>query len=76
VPGADSRSLCRTIRQRGKLDPIFVDSPERLPEVLAELLEEGDLVLTQGAGNIGALARQLAALRLDIKAMRALAPAG
>jgi len=74
VPGADSRSLCRTIRQRGKLEPIFVDSLERLPQVLADVLEDGDLVLTQGAGNIGALARRLAQLRLDIDAMKAAAP--
>ncbi|MCG9738727.1 UDP-N-acetylmuramate--L-alanine ligase [Shewanella insulae] len=60
VPGADSRALCRSIRQRGQLDPIFVAEPEQLQTILPGVLQEGDLLLTQGAGNIGALSRQLA----------------
>jgi len=60
VSGADSKSLCRTIRLRGQLDPVYVASPDELSEVLADILAPGDLVMTQGAGNIGALARQLA----------------
>ncbi|WP_281213642.1 UDP-N-acetylmuramate--L-alanine ligase [Shewanella insulae] len=60
VPGADSRALCRSIRQRGQLDPIFVAEPELLQTILPGVLQEGDLLLTQGAGNIGALSRQLA----------------
>ncbi|MFD2097552.1 UDP-N-acetylmuramate--L-alanine ligase [Corallincola platygyrae] len=71
IPGADGRALCRTIRQRGKLDPVFVATPEELPAKLAEQLQEGDLVLTQGAGNVGAVAKRLAALKLDIAAMKA-----
>ena len=69
IPGADSRSLCRSIRQRGQLDPVFVATPAEVPAVLAELLADGDLVLTQGAGNVGALARTLADLRLNVDAM-------
>ncbi|ABO25318.1 UDP-N-acetylmuramate--L-alanine ligase [Shewanella loihica] len=60
VPGADSRALCRSIRQRGQLDPIFVAEPEQLQTILPGVLQGGDLLLTQGAGNIGALSRQLA----------------
>ncbi|ASJ98144.1 MULTISPECIES: UDP-N-acetylmuramate--L-alanine ligase [Shewanella] len=60
VPGADSRALCRSIRQRGQLDPIFVAEPEQLQAILPGILQDGDLLLTQGAGNIGALSRQLA----------------
>ena len=69
IPGADSRSLCRSIRQRGQLDPVFVATPAEVPAVLAELLADGDLVLTQGAGNVGALSRTLADLRLNVDAM-------
>jgi UDP-N-acetylmuramate--alanine ligase len=69
IPGADSRSLCRSIRQRGQLDPVFVATPGEVPAVLAELLADGDLVLTQGAGNVGALARTLADLRLNVDSM-------
>lgn len=65
VPGADSRSLCRSIRQRGQIEPIYVKSPELLPEILAGVLKAGDIVLTQGAGNVGALARHLAQVELD-----------
>lgn len=65
IPGADSRSLCRTIRGRGKLDPVFVNDMDILPALLAQTLRPGDLVLTQGAGNVGKLARRLAELKLQ-----------
>lgn len=65
IVGADARSLCRTIRARGKLDPIFVPSVETLPRVLANVLQMGDLVLTQGAGDIGKVAKKLATLKLN-----------
>jgi len=56
IPGADSRSLCRTIRLRGHIDPIFVEDQQALEKVIGDILENDDLVLTQGAGNIGTLA--------------------
>ncbi|MBX9445205.1 UDP-N-acetylmuramate--L-alanine ligase [Dickeya chrysanthemi] len=68
IPGADSRSLCRTIRGRGKIDPIMVPDVETLPELLAQALQGDDLVLVQGAGNIGKLARRLAENRLQAAA--------
>ena len=70
IPGADSRALCRSIRQRGQLDPVFVATTSEVPGVLAGLLAEGDLVLTQGAGNVGALARTLADLQLNVQQMK------
>ncbi|MCL2898915.1 UDP-N-acetylmuramate--L-alanine ligase [Brenneria tiliae] len=65
IPGADSRTLCRTIRGRGKIDPILVTDVDTLPELLSQALRGGDLVLVQGAGNIGKLARKLADSRLQ-----------
>ena len=59
IVGADSRSLCYSIRQRGVLDPVHVKTIDQVPEVLAGLIKSGDIVLTQGAGNVGALAEQL-----------------
>lgn len=56
IVGADSQALCRSIRQRGQLDPIFVEDQEALEKVLPSLLRDNDLVLTQGAGNVGVLA--------------------
>ncbi|KUI98569.1 UDP-N-acetylmuramate--L-alanine ligase [Vibrio sp. MEBiC08052] len=70
IAGADGRSLCRTIRSRGKIDPIFVPDTQILPSVLANVLQDGDLVLTQGAGDIGKVARQLASLQLNIEKMQ------
>ena len=58
IPGADSRSLCRSIRQRG-VEPVYVDGPEGVADILRNLLQPGDLLLTQGAGNITSLAHQL-----------------
>ncbi|AAV81280.1 UDP-N-acetylmuramate--L-alanine ligase [Idiomarina loihiensis] len=60
VSGADSRSLCRSIRQRGQIDPVYVATVDDMPEVLESVLAPGDLLLTQGAGNIGALAKRIA----------------
>jgi len=57
ISGADSRSLCRSIRTRGKLDPIFVEDKDALESAIKTVLEDGDLVMMQGAGNIGAFAK-------------------
>jgi UDP-N-acetylmuramate--alanine ligase len=59
VSGADGRALCRAVRGRGRVDPVFVEEVEGLPEVLKDLLQAGDLVLTLGAGSIGAVAAAL-----------------
>ncbi|MDF7671224.1 UDP-N-acetylmuramate--L-alanine ligase [Orbaceae bacterium ESL0721] len=60
IAGADSRALCRSIRNRGKVDPIYIANVENLPEVVSKLIQNGDLLLTQGAGSVGRIARQLA----------------
>ncbi|OCL24568.1 MULTISPECIES: UDP-N-acetylmuramate--L-alanine ligase [unclassified Gilliamella] len=67
IAGADSRSLCRSIRNRGKVDPIYVSDLDLLPEIMQELLQGGDLLLTQGAGSVGRIARQLASAQLYSK---------
>lgn len=59
IHGADSRSLCRSIRQRGQLDPVFVKNQSDIKKVLNDLLIDGDILLTQGAGSIGLLAKDL-----------------
>ena len=62
IPGADSRALTRSIRQRGQLEPIFAESIEDIPAIVCDIVKEGDVVITQGAGNIGALSRDLACM--------------
>jgi UDP-N-acetylmuramate--alanine ligase len=59
IPGADGRALARAIRTRGQIDPIFVDRLEELPDLLAAVLEPGDVVLMMGAGSIGRMAAEL-----------------
>ena len=59
IPGADSRALCRSIRQRGK-EPVFIENTDELPAALRTLLQPGDLLLTQGAGSVTAISHQLA----------------
>jgi UDP-N-acetylmuramate--alanine ligase len=59
IAGADGRSLSRAIRLRGSVDPIFVSKTDGLAEVVAKLVAAGDVVLTLGAGNIGAVAMEL-----------------
>lgn len=61
VSGADGRSLSRGIRTRGHVDPVFVEKLDMLPDVLDDILHDGDVLLTLGAGDIGAAAAQLAA---------------
>ncbi len=66
IAGADGRSLCRSLRQRGRVDPIFIDHGEDVLQVLSGVLRDGDVLLTQGAGNIGALSSRLAAVDLKL----------
>lgn len=64
ISGADSASLTQAIAERGEIKPILVQQHEMLSSILQEVLRDGDILLMQGAGNIGALAGQLAATEL------------
>ena len=65
IAGADSRSLCRSIRQRGSIDPVFISDKDSVADVLRNILQPDDLLLTQGAGDITALAHELNQLSLQ-----------
>ncbi len=60
IAGADGRALARAVRARGKVDPVLVEHPRDLNETLPALLRDGDLLLLLGAGDIGAVAVELA----------------
>jgi UDP-N-acetylmuramate--alanine ligase len=62
ISGADSRSLTRSIRQRGQIEPIFAERIEDVPELLSSLVKDGDVVITQGAGTVSRLAQDLSTL--------------
>ena len=55
LPGADGRSLSGSIRQRGRIDPIFIERPEDVLELLEQVLRPNDFLLLQGAGSVGRL---------------------
>ena len=59
IAGADGRSLCRAIRQRGQVDPIFVEQHDEIPQLLENLIDENDLLLVLGAGNVGVVSANL-----------------
>jgi UDP-N-acetylmuramate--alanine ligase len=61
IAGADGRAICRALRGRGAVEPVFVPKLERLPKLLGGILQDGDVVLTLGAGDIGAAAHRLPA---------------
>lgn len=59
IAGADGRALCGSVRQRGVVDPVFIARDESVEQSLKNVLRPGDLLLTQGAGDVGALAQTL-----------------
>ncbi len=60
IAGADAKSLARSIRTRGRVDPVVVGSAPEVAEALSRVLRDGDLLLMMGAGDIGAAAQHLA----------------
>ena len=59
IANADGRAICRAVRGRGRIEPVFVEDVHELPAALAGVIEDHDVVLTMGAGSIGAVAHEL-----------------
>src|SRR6266404_9777206 len=59
IAGADGRAICRAVRSRGLVEPLFVEKVEGLAESLADVIQDGDVVVTMGAGHISAIAHEL-----------------
>jgi UDP-N-acetylmuramate--alanine ligase len=59
IAGADGKALCRAIRSRGRIEPVLLGSLEDLPRALADIVRDGDVIITMGAGSIGAAAHEL-----------------
>ena len=66
INGADTKSLARSIRLRGEVEPTIVDKNNIAP-VMQRLLKANDMLITQGAGNVGQIAVELAANQLYLK---------
>ncbi len=60
IDNADGRAICRAVRSRGKVEPVFVPLVEEIAVVLAGLLQPGDVIAMMGAGSISAAAHELA----------------
>lgn len=65
IPGADGRALSRSIRERGQVEPVFLPEKTELRSVLKSVLQDGDILLMQGAGDIGGLAINLSTEGLE-----------
>ena len=59
ISGATGGALCQAIRVRGTSNPIFVPEVNELQAVLSPLIEDGDVILTMGAGSIGKASQNL-----------------
>ena len=59
IAGADGRSLSQAIRQRGVLSPVFAADPEEAIALLPSFVNEGDVLLVQGAGNVSRISNKL-----------------
>ena len=72
IVAADSRALARALRVAGKMEPIFVEAVEAMPQTILDNAQGGDVVLCMGAGSIGQVPGKVVALIND-KAPAALA---
>jgi UDP-N-acetylmuramate--alanine ligase len=60
IVAADGRALARALRVAGKVEPVFVDTVDEVPDALAAVVRDGDVVITMGAGSIGSVPGRLA----------------
>ncbi len=62
IVAADARALARAIRVAGKTEPVFVEQIADMPRAVLDVVRDGDVVMTMGAGSIGGMPAQLVAL--------------
>ncbi|GGD89853.1 UDP-N-acetylmuramate--L-alanine ligase [Caballeronia grimmiae] len=60
IVAADGRALARAIRVAGKIEPVFVETVDEVPDALTTIARNGDVVITMGAGSIGGVCGRLA----------------
>lgn len=59
IVAADGRALAHAIRARGKVEPVFVENIADMPETIMNVVRDGDVVLTMGAGSISGVPAKL-----------------
>jgi len=55
IVAADGRALARAIRVAGRVEPIFVDAVDAVPEAVTTIAQDGDVIITMGAGSVGSV---------------------
>jgi UDP-N-acetylmuramate--alanine ligase len=59
IVAADGRSLAHALRVGGKIEPIFVESIADMPASIMNVVRDGDVVITMGAGSISGIPNKL-----------------
>jgi len=59
IVAADGRTLARSLRVAGRVDPVFVENIADVPRTILEVARAGDVVITMGAGSIGGVPGKL-----------------
>jgi UDP-N-acetylmuramate--alanine ligase len=67
IASADGKAICRAIRSHGRVEPLFVEKIDELPQALIQIARDGDVIVTMGAGSIGAVAAELPATLATLK---------
>jgi UDP-N-acetylmuramate--alanine ligase len=67
IAGADGKAICRAIRSHGRVEPLLLEKIEDLPRALIQIARDGDVIVTMGAGSIGAAAADLPAALATLK---------
>lgn len=62
IVAADGRALAHALRVTGKIEPIFVEKIQDMPEAISHIVRDGDVVMTMGAGSISSVAAKLAGI--------------
>jgi UDP-N-acetylmuramate--alanine ligase len=63
IDGITSQALCRNIRTRAKVEPVYVADVDSLQHALAQNVGDNDIVVMQGAGSIGRIAQSFVELK-------------
>lgn len=59
IVAADGRTLAHALRVAGKVDPIFVEQIADMPSTIVNIIRDGDVVITMGAGSISGVPARL-----------------
>lgn len=63
IVAADSKSLARSIRVQGKVEPIYIEEVDDLPAAILDIVQDGDIVLVMGAGSVARVAPHIAQMK-------------